>query len=172
MPEGRRLFFAVWPDETAARTLAAVAREAQAGCAGRAMRRETLHLTLAFLGELDEARQAEAMAVAATIRAAPFDLCLDRLGYWKHNRILWAGGDCPPLAALAAGLHRGLAGAGFPLDRRDFAAHLTLLRNARCPTLPPLAAPVAWPVREFVLARSRLARDGAAYEIVGRWPLG
>lgn len=172
MADSRRLFFAVWPDEAAARALAAAAREAHAGCGGRTMGRETLHLTLAFLGELDEARQAEAMAVAAAIRAAPFDLCLDRLGYWKHNRILWAGGDCPPLAALAAGLNRGLTGAGFRLDRRDFAAHLTLLRNARCPALPSLAAPVAWPVREFVLARSRLAREGAAYEIVGRWPLG
>jgi 2'-5' RNA ligase len=168
----RRLFFAVWPDAVAARALAAAAREAQAGCGGRAMRRDTLHLTLAFLGELVEARQAEAMAVAAAIRAEPFDLHLDRLGYWPHNRILWAGGDCPPLAALAAALNGALAAAGFRLDRRAFAIHLTLLRNVRCPVLPPLAGPIAWPVREFVLARSRLAPEGAAYEIVGRWPLG
>jgi 2'-5' RNA ligase len=30
---------------------------------------------------------------------------------------------------------------------------------------------IGWPVREFVLAESRLSSSGARYQIVGRWPL-
>jgi 2'-5' RNA ligase len=48
---------------------------------------------------------------------------------------------------------------------------MTLLREARCAAVPALPASVGWPVSEFVLAESRLSREGARYDIVGRWPL-
>jgi 2'-5' RNA ligase len=166
-----RVFFAVWPDAAAAEAMAAAGRDARKTSGGRPMRPETLHLTLAFLGEQPAERLAEAMAVAATRAAAPFTLTLDRLGYWQHNRILWAGGDCPPLAALADGLGAALRAAGFRLDARPFAIHATLLRDARCPAPPALAAPIAWPVSEFVLVESRLSAAGADYRVIGRWPL-
>lgn len=166
-----RVFFAVWPDESAAQALAAAGREAYLACGGRPMRRDSLHLTLAFLGEQPEARIAEARAVADAVAAEPFTLTIDRLGYWRHNRILWAGGDCPPLVALADALGACLRAAGFVLDERPFAAHATLLRNARCPAVPALATPIAWPVTEFVLVESRLSAEGADYRAIGRWPL-
>lgn len=131
-----------------------------------------LHLTLAFLGQLPEKRRDVAMAVAESISAAGFDLRLDRLGYWKHNRILWAGGDSAPLVALAADLAGRLRAADFLLETRPFAAHLTLLRDARCPAVPTLAEAVAWPVRDFVLAESAASPQGVVYRPVGRWPLG
>ncbi len=139
------------------------------------MRRDTLHLTLAFLGDLSSDRVAEARRVADAIVAPQFDLVLDRLGYWRHNRILWAGGVLPrgfppvtpPLTFVAATLSERLRAAGFALDARPFVAHMTLLRDAHCDDVPVLPQPVRWPVREFVLAESR----GARYDIVGRWPL-
>jgi len=146
-----RVFFAVWPDDAVAKTLHALAGEAQKRCQGRVMRRETLHLTLAFLGEVSEARVAEARRVADAVVAAPFDFVLDRLGYWQHSRILWAGGVSPPLT--------------------PFVAHLTLLRAARCGEVPALTAPVAWPVAEFALVASKLSSQGASYRTIGRWPL-
>lgn len=171
MTDSRRVFFALWPDEAAAKALHALARASQAGCGGRLMRRESLHLTLAFLGSIPESRLADAAAVAAAVTAEPFAFTLDRLGYWRHNRILWAGAEVAPLAALANGLAEGLRAAGFQLDRRPFAAHVTLLRDARCPALPPLPT-IAWPVSEFVLAESRSGPQGSHYEAIGRWPLG
>lgn len=165
-----RLFFAVWPDAPAAQALHETAREAQRTCGGRLMRRETLHLTLAFLGEIPAARLVDATAVAADIRFDAFTLTLDRLDYWKHNRILWAGGESAPLAALANRLGDGLRAAGFRLEARPFVAHLTLLRDARCESVPPLAASIAWPVSEFTLVESVLTDKGSRYEIVGRWP--
>jgi 2'-5' RNA ligase len=136
------------------------------------MDRDNLHLTLAFLGHLPAARRDDAVAVAESIAAARFDLCLDRLGYWKHNRILWAGGESAHLEALAGELASRLRTAGFLLESRPFAAHLTLLRDARCPAVPQLPEPVGWPVREFVLAESTASPRGPVYRPVGRWPLG
>jgi 2'-5' RNA ligase len=171
MAESHRLFFAVWPDEAATKALHDAAREAHVSCGGRLMRRESLHLTLAFLGEIPAGRWIDATAAAADIAVAPFTVMLDRVEYWKHNRILWAGGESEPLAALASSLQTGLRTAGFQLETRPFVPHMTLLRDARCPAPPPLAAPIAWPVSEFTLVESKLPKAGPKYEIVGRWPL-
>jgi len=135
------------------------------------MRCDTLHVTLAFLGDIPADRLTEARKAADTVVAEPFDLELDRLGYWKHNRILWAGGVSPRLTFLAEALGDNLRAAGFALESRPFFAHLTLLRDARCVELPVMREAVRWPVSEFVLAESRLSREGSRYDIVGRWPL-
>lgn len=167
-----RCFFALWPDEALAGSLHALAEAAHASCGGRLMRRDTLHLTLAFLGEISADRVAAARAAADALAGTEgFDLTLDRLGYWQHNRILWAGGVSPRLTLLADGLATRLRAAGFALDTRGFAAHVTLLRDARCEVVPTMPAALAWPVREFVLAESRPAAAGARYDIIGRWPL-
>lgn len=182
----RRIFFALWPEASVARQLYALGAAAHARCGGRRMRCDTLHLTLAFLGDVDDAGFAAACAAADEVAAAAMKavagagvgaggtaLRVDRLAYWKHNHIVWAGCDAVPaaVAGLAAALAAALRQRGFRLDSRHFAAHATLLRNARCDGDLPPPAPFEWPVRDFVLARSRLDPAGARYEIVRNWPL-
>lgn len=173
-PEARRLFFALWPDGAGAEALAAAARAAHKTCGGRPMGRDDLHLTLAFLGDATAERLAAAEEAAAGVAAAPFDFAIDRLGCWQHNRIFWAG--CtetpPPLAALAQALGERLRAAGFVLEVRPFAPHVTLLRQVDCSRAsPPLATAVPWPAAEFVLAESRRTPAGGRYAVIGRWPL-
>lgn len=170
--DSRRVFFALWPDPAVAEKLATAALKAHALCGGRIMRLETLHLTLAFIGDVP-AMSIESVAQAASLVSGDaFSLSLDRCGCWRHNRIVWAGASEPPLALirLVGQLNDRLFDAGLPFDARDFAAHLTLLRNARCVPLPTFEA-IAWPVAEFVLVESQLSASGAAYTIIGRWPL-
>ncbi|QDX81076.1 RNA 2',3'-cyclic phosphodiesterase [Denitratisoma sp. DHT3] len=173
----RRLFFALWPPAEQADALHRLAVDAEKLCGGRAMARHTLHLTLAFLGRVEEARLPELRAMvddmAGAIKAAAFDLVLDRLDYWRHNRILWAGCETMPpgLEVLAERLQETLRGAGYALERRRFAAHVTLLRNARCPAPPPLTFSLTWPVTGFVLVESRSSTAGADYQVLERWPL-
>ncbi len=168
----RRLFFALWPDARVAAALDAAGRRAHRDCGGRRTALDSIHLTLAFLGEIPAERAADAEATAAAVRGESFVLRIDRLGWWKHNRILWAGCDPmpPALESLAADLGRRLRDAGFALEARPFAAHVTLLRNARCPAPPQLPEAIDWPVREFVLVESRLGEE-IRYPIIGRWPL-
>ena len=170
----RRLFFALWPPAVVAAGLHDAALAAQRACGGRPMRRETLHLTLAFLGAVPQSRVAAAAAAAANVAARPFVLELARLACWKHNRIVWAGcSDVPPaLARLAADLAQALRQAGFALDARPFAVHATLVRNADCAaTVPPPAAPIDWPVADFALVESHAERGASRYEVLRRWPL-
>lgn len=169
----QRLFFALWPPAEVAQTLHAAACQAHAACGGRLIRRETLHITLAFLGDVAAARLGAVEAAAAGVSASAFVLAIDRLAYWRHNRIVWAGCSAPPVALeqLADGLARRLREAAFPLEDRRFAAHATLLRNAANAALPALDAAISWPVADFVLVASNAGADGSRYEVLRRWPL-
>ena len=131
-----RLFFALWPPPETARALGEWARAVQRNTGGRATRDDTIHLTLAFLGEADPAK---AKIAAACVQSTAFDFPLDVAGYWPHNRIIWVGPQEIPqsLSDLVAQLHPALAAQSFVLESRPFAAHVTLLRKASKPASIP-----------------------------------
>lgn len=168
-----RLFFASWPPETSAAKLERWAREASRDAGGRVTRADTIHLTLAFLGDVPADRVPAASDAARRVRAPAHVLPIEEARYWPHNRIVWVGPrEMPaPLADLAAQLRRELQGEGFRLEARAFAAHVTLIRKAREPgALPPLPR-IDWPVSEFVLVSSTLAREGSRYDVMQRFAL-
>jgi 2'-5' RNA ligase len=164
-----RLFFALWPPAQTARALAEWAREAQQLTGGRVTEEGKVHLTLAFLGEADAAK---AIRAALVVAGRAHELPIEKSHYWRENDIVWVGPRDTPeaLKALHQQLKSGLERAGLVLERRPFAAHVTLVRKARSAKLPSLPK-VEWPVREFVLVRSALSPKGARYEIVQRFAL-
>lgn len=169
-----RVFFALWPDVPALEALDRLASVAVERCGGRRMCRDSLHLTLAFIGAVSAEPLAQLQEIATGVRATAYELTLDRLGCWPHNRILWAGCSRPPprQRRLFEALVAPLAQAGFQLDRRPHLPHVTLARNARCDAgLPDLAQPIRWRVREFALVESRLLPSGALYRNLAHWPL-
>ena len=155
-----RLFFAIWPPANAARALAEWAEEVRGLSGGRRTADGNIHLTLTFLGQAEPAR---AIAAAKRVKAAPYHLPIEHA---RHvNRMIWvAPREVPaPLAALHSALAVELYREEFILERRPFAAHVTLIRNAHGAVLPALP-PVDWPVGEFVLVRSSLSSRGPSYE--------
>lgn len=164
-----RVFFALWPPADAARALARWAADAQRLTGGRMTEEGKIHLTLAFLGEADPEKAGRA---ARTVEASLHTLPLEQARYWRENGIVWAGPreTPPPLNALCESLSMALYREQFILERRPFAAHVTLIRKARAAALPPLPA-VDWPVREFLLVRSSLSSAGARYEPLERFAL-
>lgn len=171
-PLAARVFFALWPDDRVRNALHSRAQELHRSCGGRAMRRENLHLTLVFVGDIPVGRLEELRSTAGAVSAAPFELVLDQLGYWRHNRIVWASPlTVPgPLRELVAGLEGGLTQAGFEFDQRPYAPHITLLRDARAPRLLP-ALGVPWSALDFALVQSARDAYGSRYEVLARWPL-
>ena len=167
-----RLFFALWPDDATRLALAEWCRRIHRVTNGRPARAETIHQTLAFLGDCEPARLAELEAAAGRVPLRRFELVLDRAGLWNHNRIAWAGASTvpPELDALVAELRAALAEARFALDRKPFVPHITLVRKARPGAALPALEPIRWPVTGFVLVRSVLRPDGSDYAIQGRWP--
>ncbi len=162
-----RLFFAAWPPPPTASALEGWA----SGLGGRATPADKIHLTLAFLGVTAPER---AVAAARRVRAEAHALPIEIAKYWKHNHVLWAGPrETPPkLKALVDALHLELYRAEYILERRPFAAHVTLLRTPRPPASLPALPKVAWPVGEFSLVSSSLSSKGSRYEIVERFALG
>lgn len=169
----RRLFLALWPESETAGRLQAVSAEAFKVCGGRQMRLKTLHLTLVFLGDVPESRIPALLGAMGRIQARPFQLTVDRLGYWKHNRIVWGGCSEQPaaLVQLVSDIRRELVVLGLPVGADAFSPHITLLRKARpAGELPPMP-PVAWPVCEWVLMESCQSAAGADYRRLAAWPL-
>jgi len=157
-----RLFFALWPPRETALALEHWAQAVD----GRRTPAGKIHLTLAFLGEADADK---ASAAAGRVQAVAFRLPLEEARHWPHNHIVWAGPHRVPgeLARLVEALQVELYREAFVLERRPFAAHVTLVRKAAAPeSLPPLPR-VVWPAREFALVGSA---DGA-YRTLERFSL-
>lgn len=157
-----RLFFALWPPRETALAL----HEWAKGLEGRATPAEKIHLTLAFLGGVEPAKLA---AAAKKVQAQAFELPVETAKYWRENHIVWVGPREMPkgLRVLVEQLHFALYRAEFILERRAFAAHVTLVRKARKPaSIAPLPR-VEWPVREFTLVNSDLSR----YKVLERFAL-
>jgi 2'-5' RNA ligase len=138
----RRIFVAVLPD---AATRAELVRRQKLLlphlAKARATAADNLHLTLAFLGMLEEGQVAstlEAMReAAASAPAEDIDLPLGGLGsFGREGRaILWQGIALGPgrdaLVKLQANLDAALRSHGFELDDRPYRPHITLARNVR-----------------------------------------
>jgi RNA 2',3'-cyclic 3'-phosphodiesterase len=168
-----RLFFALWPPQKAARALHEWASQTSLQTGGRVTRAETIHLTLAFLGEVDDQKIQTAISAGHAAAGQAHALPIEQARYWEHNRIVWVGPhEIPaPLAALAADLKGLLVREGFALEQRAFAAHVTLIRKARAPRALPALPALEWPVEEFALVRSQLSNEGSRYEVLERFAL-
>jgi 2'-5' RNA ligase len=169
-----RVFFAIWPDDSARAALGDLACELARAAGGRAPAQANLHVTLAFVGEVAPARvpALEAIGRAAAAAATPFTLALDRLGSFRDRGIAWIGATAvpPELTRLAESLALGLAAQGFPVERRAFAAHLTLARRCARPPAGPGDAHIAWPVLRLSLVESVPGRSGPTYRDIASWP--
>lgn len=179
-PATVRAFFGLWPSPELAGQLAALAESAAGQFGGRPTRLDTIHLTLAFLGDIPEAQLPTLCDVARRVVFRPFELTLDQVGFWPRQRLLWAGAHAslPALGDLVADLREALIEASFPAHdhERTFIPHVTLVRKIPANSadqiahqLPPIA-PLRWTCHEFVLVRSQLAVTGSRYQTVAGFP--
>jgi RNA 2',3'-cyclic 3'-phosphodiesterase len=146
------------------------------------------HLTLAFLGEVDEdtaAALGPRMERAAS-RHPALPVSFAGSGAFPgpaRARVLWTGvrGDRRALEALARSVAAGArrAGAPPPDEGRRFRPHLTLARCREPADVSVLVAQLSgyagqpWTAQEIRLIRSSPGEPGAGprYETVGSWPL-
>jgi RNA 2',3'-cyclic 3'-phosphodiesterase len=148
---------------------------------------EQLHLTLAFLGDIDAGRVSElSTEIADAVRSMPFEIEWKGLGAFpraSHGSILWVGADrgSSELTALQRALSESLASAGFPPDSR-FTPHVTLARmkrhGGRSADLRALIdrhrdeSFGVDRVTEVVLMRSDFKPGGSNYTSLAVFPLG
>jgi 2'-5' RNA ligase len=101
---------------------------------GRFAQARSIHLTLQFLGNIEEDQIpgiAQVLEKAGS-GMAPLDLEVGRLGVFPHlanPRVVWIGVEAVDgLVTLQSNVQKGLEPLGFPPENRDFHPHLTLLR--------------------------------------------
>ena len=150
------------------------------------VRAENLHVTLRFLGALDEGALARVGAALATATAetAPFRLTLHGLGGFptaQAARVVWAGvtAGAEALDGLHARLEAALAREGFPPEGRSFHPHVTLGRAREPRSAPALGGDLTArraPFGEVLvdaahLMRSDLGPGGARYSVLAAGPL-
>jgi 2'-5' RNA ligase len=174
-----RVFFALWPAVAERGQLAVWQKPLQHLCGGRAMRGGTLHSTLVFIGDVDEARLEALQLAAQEVKGEAFALCFQVARYWSHNHIVYAApAEVPqPLAQLVGALEQRLLVHGFKFEQREYQPHVTLLRNARwadaaLPQQMPQMHRVYWQIRDFALMQSVAGNGVAGYRALARFALG
>ncbi|OGB25214.1 MAG: 2'-5' RNA ligase [Burkholderiales bacterium RIFCSPLOWO2_02_FULL_57_36] len=159
-----RLFYALWPDDTARAALASL----QTAVSGRKTPYGNLHLTLAFLGDQPIASLSTLQKILAGLSVPDMTLTMDRIGYFTKSRIAWVGMHAAPegLFTLQRHLMSALAHQGILADTRSaFKPHVTLARDATAPDELPFE-PVHWHASHVCLIASSNEQQGAQYRIL------
>jgi 2'-5' RNA ligase len=171
----RRLFVAIDPPPAAVEGLAAVFADLDVTRAGaRVSPPDRWHLTVVFLGEVEEGQVAgaahalnRACAAPQVRELLPAALTLGGGGTFGRGRftILWArvGGDTAAVRALSGALRRELRRAKLPFDDKPYKPHLTLARPGDRVTAEAIARDVerldaysgpSWPIEAVHLYES------------------
>lgn len=143
---------------------------------GRWARREALHLTLHFIGDVPEAVARAYQRALAQVDAPAFELRIEGVGQFPieaRPRVIWAGlQNTLALRAVYEAVGAALESEGFIRERRRFHPHITLMRF-RKPLRRGLASKwinahldfytEPFRVEQFVLYESDLQPSGAIY---------
>jgi RNA 2',3'-cyclic 3'-phosphodiesterase len=184
-----RTFIAVDPGQPIRDHLVAVQESlARTGTEVKWVEPENLHVTLLFLGEVDE-REVHRVCrmVADGVREQPaFPMTIETVGCFpnvRRPRVLWAGvGEgAQPLCAIHDALEEPLTELGYRREERRYAPHITLGRVKSDRPTERLGAALAkhaeWKggettVHEVLVMSSELTPRGPNYTVLSRAPLG
>ena len=183
-----RLFLAIDPGDGLRRQLAGTIETIRASTSGiRWIRDGKLHVTLSFLGEIDESRIPDIVAVASNVasRHSPFSVAVQTAGVfpdWRRLRVVWFGlKDGGHLAELAESMREVRVVLGLSADR-PFRAHLTIGRStgplsaeqktSLSQALAPFKGSYPFDVSRVILMRSSLSSAGSEYSELASFPLG
>lgn len=184
-----RTFIGVDIGDAIRASAAALVRElSKTGAAVKWVTPESLHVTLMFLGEVDD-RELHSVCRAVKAVAAgesPFSLRVSGLGAFptpRRPKVLWGGiaDGVEPLRRLHAGLEERMLELGcYRTEEREYSPHLTLGRVNKDVDAFTIAAEIpkrqAWEggrfaVDEVLVFSSEMERDGPVYTVIGRAPL-
>ncbi len=131
--DSRKLFFALWPDSRQRDRLRDVINSVARDVEGKSIDRRNWHVTLAFLGNVDETQIPEILARAADIKVEPFRLTFDRLEFWPRPKLACLTSPTVPteLSQLVGQLNALLLDVGITPEDRTYRPHITVSRNAR-----------------------------------------
>jgi 2'-5' RNA ligase len=162
----KRLFFALWPDQA---TRAKIAQLNQSLICKhlKKVRPDNLHITLAFMGRVDEKIEREIRQSIPDISAEPVTIFLDQLTTWSDAGVLCLTSSKQPqqIIDLVEQLKIVLGDFGVKLDCRPYTAHVTLARKAQ-PNPTTILTAIGWQSIRFALVESISTARGVNYLVL------
>ena len=176
-----RLFVAVDLSEDARRQIAVEQQRIAAALRGTTsikwVRAEHAHLTLVFLGSVDDTRVPSVVdALGRDVEVPPFEMILEGVGVFPRRgapRVLWLGvaAGTTELSDLQRLMAERVTALGIELENRPFHPHLTLGRwrasrpadRDRVLAAAPSGAIARVPIECATLYESRLSSSGSSY---------
>ncbi len=143
---------------------------------------ENYHITLRFIGDVDDMTAHEVASLLDQVRRRRFELRLDGLGSFggrKPRAVVASVPPVSPLVELQAEQERMMQRIGLEPEGRKFTPHVTLarLRDASSQQVAsylsarqPFRSP-AFKVERFVLFSSRASSGGGPYLVEEAYPL-
>ena len=143
---------------------------------------ENYHVTLRFIGDVDERFARDAAYALAAVRRRPFRVTLDQLGSFggdKPRAVVVKARSEPPLIELQAEQERLMRRLGASPESRKFVPHVTLARLRGAPSSAVAAylgvrgyfPPLTFEAERFVLFSSRDSVGGGPYVLEEEYPL-
>jgi 2'-5' RNA ligase len=143
---------------------------------------ENYHLTLRFVGDVDDQTAREVASLLGRVRRGPFELRFDALSSFGGRRpraVIATLAQTPALMELQAEHERLMQRVGLEPEGRKYTPHVTLARLRESSSRQvadylatrALIAPLPFAVSRFVLFSSRASVGGGPYVVEAAYPL-
>jgi len=172
----KRLFIALWPDNETRRQVCQLQQALNFDAdlsAASPVDENHIHITLHFLGSVREQEIPVLMQALENVSGYPFEIDLDRLGYFSKPNILWLG--CTDHPETLNALHKTTGQAvkkclpGY--QQKKLVPHVTLFRKAIQLPQKENIETIRWHADSFVLVESKTYTEGVQYRVLQQWPL-
>ena len=173
LPKKQRLFIALYPEVSVRKQLHRLTKDLVIATGGRPVPSSNLHLTLRFLGALDESEQACVIKNLDLIQGQGFMLQFVAIEHRKRQQMLWAvAADLPDaLSRLVGEIERSSIDCGLSASDHAFRPHVTLARKVRKKVQPQAIEVLETRIEEFCLVRSETLPEGSQYTKLKSWSL-
>lgn len=149
-------------------------------CSGNFVEKESLHLTLTFLGEIDEERLETAKKALSKIDFRRFPVETGNIGFFPNKefvKVLWVDILSDKISSLREEIENVLKKEGFDFKNLDFVPHLTVariknIRNKKLfhQILDDFRLPkMLFIAEDFAIMKSVLKKSGPEYKIVEKY---
>ncbi len=134
---------------------------------------ENLHITLKFLGNIDENTVNRIKEILDSIKSEPFKAKTSFVGCFPNPdfiRVVWLGVESKEIESIQRDIDKELEKLGFDRER-NFVPHITLARvkekpNKKLKELIGMRVNKEFEVDRILLMKSTLTRGGPIYDVI------
>ena len=170
-----RLFIAIRAPQEIHAQIAQAAAHLHERMGVRVLPPENWHLTLRFIGDVDEPTAKKIGDALSAVKFSPFSVRLYGAGAYPNThfpRAIYIGGESKGAEELAAKIEAALS--SFNLQKEKFSVHLTVARSRGAGDIDDFLKNTGdvgqFDARSFVLMKSARLPQGAAYDAVREYP--